>query len=169
MDVPNLEPRLEAADAWHRRKALIYENLTWVDNYLNVQPRLAESWETQEGVLYPFTLRKGVRFHNDKELDAEDVKYSLERQLDENVGSPGRGDLLMIDKIEVVDRYTLRIRLKQPSGPFLVALGSPYNAIISKGSAPTGDTLSHSAIGTGPFMVEQFLPGQRLVLKKNPQ
>lgn len=167
IDVPSLEPHLEAADAWHRRKALIYENLTWVDNEVNVKPQLAESWEIKDGVIYTFKLRRGVKFHNGKEMDADDVKYSLERQLDEKVGSAGRGDLLMIDKIEVVDRYTIRITLKQPTGPFLVALGGRYNAIIPRGSATTGDTLRRTAIGTGPFMVEQFVPAQRLVLKKN--
>jgi len=168
IDVPSLEPHLEAADAWHRRKALVYENLTWVDNEVIVKPQLAESWEIKDGVVYTFKLRKGVQFHNGKEMDADDVKYSLERQLDEKVGSAGRGDLLMIDKVEVVDRYTVRITLKQPTGPFLVALGGRYNAVIPKGSAPTGDVLRRTAIGTGPFMVEDFVPAQRLVLKKNP-
>lgn len=169
IDVPSLEPHLEAADAWHRRKALIYENLTWVDNDVVVKPQLAESWTiSSDGLQYTFKLRQGVKFHNGKELDAEDVKYSLERQLDPNVGSAGRGDLIMIKSIEVVDKYTLKITLTEPSGPFLVALGGRYNAVIPKGSAPTGDTLRRTAIGTGPFMVEEFVPAQRLVLKKNP-
>jgi len=169
IDVPSLEPHLEAADAWHRRKALIYENLTWVDNDVVVKPQLAESWTiSSDGLQYTFKLRQGVKFHNGKELDAEDVKYSLERQLDPKVGSAGRGDLIMIKNIEVIDKYTLKITLTEPSGPFLVALGGRYNAVIPKDSAPTGDTLRRTAIGTGPFMVEEFVPAQRLVLKKNP-
>ncbi|MBM3135510.1 MAG: hypothetical protein FJZ89_09580 [Chloroflexi bacterium] len=168
IDVPSLEPHLEAADAWHRRKALIYENLTWVDNDVIVKPQLAESWEIKDDIIYTFKLRKGVLFHNGKELDAEDVKYSLERQLDPKVGSAGRGDLVMINKIEVVDKYTIRITLNEPTGPFLAALGGRYNAVIPKDSAPTGDTLRRTAIGTGPFIVEEFVPAQKLVLKKNP-
>lgn len=168
IDVPSLEPHLEAADAWHRRKALIYQNLTWVDNDVIVQPQLAESWDIKDDIEYTFHLRRGVKFHNGKELDAEDVKYSLERQLDPEVGSAGAGDLNMIDTIEVVDTYTVRITLKQPTGPFLAALGGRYNAIIPKDSAPTGDTLRRTAIGTGPFMVKEFVPAQRLVLVKNP-
>jgi len=168
IDVPSLEPHLESADAWHRRKALIYENLTWVDYDVMPQPQLAESWEIEDDIVYTFKLRQGVKFHNGKELDAEDVKYSLERQLDPEVGSAGRGDLLMIDTIEVVDQYTVRITLKQPTGPFLAALGGRYNAIIPKDSAPTGDTLRRTAIGTGPFMVKEFVPATKLVLEKNP-
>lgn len=167
IDVPSLEPHLEAADAWHRRKALIYENLTWVDYDVIAQPQLAESWEITDDVVYTFKLRQGVKFHNGKEMDAEDVKYSLERQLDPEVGSAGRGDLVMIETIEVIDKYTIRITLKEPTGPFLAALGGRYNAIIPKDSAPTGDTLRRVAIGTGPFMVEEFTPAQRLVLTKN--
>ncbi len=168
IDVPSLEPHLEAADAWHRRKVLIYENLVVLDKDLNVRPQLAESWEMKDDVTYVFHLRRGVKFHNGKELDADDVKYSLERVLDPAVGSAGRGDLLMINKIDVVDKYTLRITLNEPTGPFLHALAGRYNAVIPKDSAPTGDVLRRTAIGTGPFMVEEFVPAQRLVLKKNP-
>jgi peptide/nickel transport system substrate-binding protein len=169
IDVPSLEPHLESADAWHRRKALIYENLTWVDYDVVAQPQLAESWEiSDDGVTYIFHLREGVKFHNGKELDAEDVKYSLERQLDPDVGSAGRGDLTMIDTIEVVDQYTIKITLQTPTGPFLAALGGRYNAIIPKDSAPDGETLRRTAIGTGPFMVEEFVPTEKLVLVKNP-
>ena len=169
IDVPSLEPHLESADAWHRRKALIYENLTWVDNDVVAQPQLAESWEiSDDGLTYTFYLREGVKFHNGKELDAEDVKYSLERQLDPDVGSAGRGDLTMIDTIEVIDKYTLKITLNAPTGPFLAALGGRYNAVIPKDSAPDGETLRRTAIGTGPFMVEEFVPTEKLVLVKNP-
>ena len=169
IDVPSLEPHLESADAWHRRKALIYENLTWVDNDVVVQPQLAESWDiSDDGLTYTFHLREGVKFHNGKELDAEDVKYSLERQLDPDVGSAGRGDLTMIDTIEVVDENTVKITLQTPTGPFLAALGGRYNAIIPKDSAPDGETLRRTAIGTGPFMVEEFVPTEKLVLVKNP-
>lgn len=169
IDVPSLEPHLESADAWQRRKPLIYQNLTWVDYDVLVQPQLAESWEiSDDGIEYVFHLRQGVKFHNGKVLDAEDVKYSLERQLDEEVGSAGRGDLVMIDTIEVIDENTVKITLNEPTGPFLVALGGRYNAIIPKDSAPDGEALRRTAIGTGPFMVKQFVPGERLELEKFP-
>ena len=169
IDVPSLEPHLESADAWHRRKALIYENLTWVDNDVVVQPQLAESWDiSEDGLTYTFHLRQGVKFHNGQEMTAEDVKYSLERQLDPDIGSAGRGDLTMISTIEVVDPYTLQITLVTPTGPFLAALGGRYNAVIPKDSAPDGDTLRREAIGTGPYMVAEFVPTERLVLTKNP-
>lgn len=169
IDVPSLEPHLESADAWHRRKALIYENLTWVDNDVVVQPQLAESWDiSEDGLTYTFHLRQGVKFHNGQEMTAEDVKYSLERQLDPDVGSAGRGDLTMIESIEVIDPYTLEITLIEPTGPFLTALGGRYNAVIPKDSAPDGDTLRREALGTGPYMVSEFVPTERLVLTKNP-
>jgi peptide/nickel transport system substrate-binding protein len=169
IDVPSLEPHLEAADAWHRRKFLIYENLTWVDNDVNVQPKLAESWDiSPDGTVYTFKLRQGVKFHNGKLLDADDVKYSLERVLDPKVGSSGRGDLVMIKQVDVVDKNTVKITLTEPTGPFLVNLAGRYNAIIPKDSAPTGDTLRRTAIGTGPFALDEFVPAERLALKKNP-
>ncbi len=169
VDVPSLEPHLEAADAWHRRKALIYENLTWVDNDVVVKPQLAESWTiSPDGLVYTFKLRQGVKFHNGKVMVAEDVKYSLDRVLDEKVGSAGRGDLVMIKTVEVVDPATVKITLTEPTGPFLVNLGGRYNAVIPKDSAPTGDTLRRIDVGTGPFMVQEFVAAQRLTLKKFP-
>ncbi|MHB1004899.1 MAG: ABC transporter substrate-binding protein [Chloroflexota bacterium] len=162
----SIEPHLEALDARTQRTVLIYENLTWVDFDMVPQPQLAESWETPDEKTYIFKLRKGVKFHNGKEMDAEDVKYSYERVLDPNTGSGGRGDLILIDKIEAVDKYTVRIKLKAPFGAFLAALGGRYNAVIPKDFIKTGNELRTAACGTGPFRVESFDANDKLVLSK---
>src|SRR5439155_53991 len=71
---PNIEPHMQGLDIWQQRKPLIYENLIWVDESLEARPELAERWEPRSPTEYVFRLRHGVRFHNGKELDAEDVK-----------------------------------------------------------------------------------------------
>ena len=154
----SIEPHLEGADIWQRRKPLIYENLVWVDYDMQPKPQLATSWEMTNPTTYLFHLRKGVKFHNGNEMTAEDVKYSYDRVIDPKVGSGGRGDLIAIDAIEVVDKYTVRFRLKFPSGPFLVALGGKYNAVIPKDFVKTGNELRAAAGGTGPFKLEKFEP-----------
>src|SRR5207247_1845617 len=89
---PNIEPHMQGLDIWQRRKPLIYENLVWIDHALDTQPELAERWEQKSPTEYVFHLRRGVKFHNGKELDAEDVKYTYERIRDPKV-SPGANEL----------------------------------------------------------------------------
>ncbi|MEK6609291.1 MAG: ABC transporter substrate-binding protein [Gemmatimonadota bacterium] len=164
---PNLEPHMQGLDIWQKRKPLIYENLVWIDAALEPQPELAERWEQKSPTEYVFHLRQGVRFHNGKEMDAEDVKYTYDRVRDPKV-SPGANDLLAIKSIDVVDKHAVRFTLSGPFATFLINVGGKYNGVIPKGSAGDGKELLTRAIGTGPFMVEEFDPSRRLTLKRNP-
>jgi len=163
---PNIEPHMQGLDIWQRRKPLIYENLVWIDHALEPQPELAERWEQKSPTEFVFHLRRGVRFHNGKELDAEDVKYTYERVRDPKV-SPGANDLAYVKQIDVVDKHTVRFVLTGPAATFLANLGGKYNGVIPKDSAGDGKVLLTRAIGTGPFAVDEFDPSRRLVLKKN--
>src|SRR5947208_6637132 len=163
---PNIEPHMQGLDIWQQRKPLIYENLIWVDESLEAKPELAERWEQRSPTEYVFRLRRGVRFHGGKELDAEDVKYTYDRVRDPKV-SPGANDLLVIKQIDVLDAHTVRFVLHAPAATFLINLGGKYNGVIPKGAAGDGRELLTRAIGTGPFGVEQFDPSRRLVLKRH--
>jgi peptide/nickel transport system substrate-binding protein len=84
-----------------------------------VGPDLAEKWQYTSPTTIVFTLRKGVRFHrkppvNGREVTAEDVKYSLERF---RARSPFRARLEAMQSIDVLDRHSVRITLKEPQGP----------------------------------------------------
>jgi peptide/nickel transport system substrate-binding protein len=164
---PNIEPHMQGLDIWQKRKPLIYENLVWIDGALEPQPELAERWEQASPTEYVFHLRRGVRFHDGKELDAEDVKYSYDRIRDPKV-SPGANDFLAVKSIDVVDRYTVRFALSGPFATFLVNVGGKYNGVIPKGAGGDGKELLTRAVGTGPFAVEAFDPSRRLALKRNP-
>jgi peptide/nickel transport system substrate-binding protein len=164
---PSLEPHMQGLDIWQKRKPLIYENLVWIDAALEPQPELAERWEQKSPTEYVFHLRQGVKFHGGKEMDAEDVKYTYDRVRDPKV-SPGANDLLAIKSIDAVDRHTVRFTLSGPFATFLINVGGKYNGVIPKGSAGDGKELLTKAIGTGPFMVEEFDPSRRLTLKRNP-
>jgi peptide/nickel transport system substrate-binding protein len=163
----SIEVHLEGADIFQRRKPLFYENLVWVDFDLVPRPQLAERWEERSPTEYIFYLRRGVKFHNGKEMDAEDVKFSYERVMDPKTGSGGRGDLVMIKSIDVLDRYTLKFTLHEPTATFLINLAGKYNGIIPKDVLKSGRELQHTAVGTGPFMVETFEPNRLLVLRKH--
>jgi len=163
---PNIEPHMQGLDIWQKRKPLLYENLTWVDESLEPKPELAERWERKSGTEWIFTLRRGVKFHNGKEMDAEDVKYTYDRIRDPKV-SPGANDLFFIKQIDAVDRSTVRFLLSAPIATFLVNLAGKYNGVIPKGSGGDGKELLTKAIGTGPFAVADFDPSRKLTLKKH--
>jgi ABC-type transport system substrate-binding protein len=98
---------------------------------LPLEPDLAESWTQPSETTYVFTLRKGVRWHpkppvNGRELTADDVKYTYERFLGTR-GNPNRGSLEAIDRIEALDRHTVRFMLKEPYAWFLDALAGKYD------------------------------------------
>jgi peptide/nickel transport system substrate-binding protein len=165
---PSIEPHMQGLDIWQRRKPLLYENLVWIDYALEAKPELAERWEQKSPTEYVFHLRRGVQFHNGKEMDSEDVKYSYERIRDPKV-SPGANDLAFVSRIDAVDKYTMRFTLSAPAATFLVNLAGKYNGVIPKGSGGDGKALLTTAIGTGPFALDSFDPSRRLALKRNSQ
>jgi peptide/nickel transport system substrate-binding protein len=164
---PNIEPHMQGLDIFQRRKPLVYENLVWVDYGLEPKPELAERWEQRSPTEFVFHLRRGVRFHDGKEMDAEDVKYTYDRVRDPKV-SPGANDLIFVKQIDAVDKYTVRFVLASPAATFLINVGGKYNGVIPKDSAGNGKALLTKAIGTGPFMVDEFDPSRRWALKRNP-
>ena len=127
---------------------------------VELHPMLAKSWEiSNDGREYIFLLRQGVKFHNGKEMESADVKYSIERVLNPSTRSPRAYALREIDSVSIIDKYHLKIRLKEPFAPFLSAL-TLYNCpIIPDGVEPTG---TKPAPGTGPFMVKSFVPNDSL-------
>jgi peptide/nickel transport system substrate-binding protein len=163
---PNIEPHMQGLDIWQKRKPLIYENLVWIDHDLTPRPELAERWDQKSPTEYVFHLRRGVKFHDGTELDAEDVKYSYERVRDPKV-SPGANDLTFVKQIDAVDKHTVRFTLAGPAATFLVNIGGKYNGVIPKDAGGDGKALLTKAVGTGPFSVAEFDPSRRLLLKRH--
>ncbi|HEX9419843.1 MAG TPA: ABC transporter substrate-binding protein, partial [Methylomirabilota bacterium] len=100
-----------------------------------LEPDLAESWIQSNDTTYIFKLRRGVRWHakppvNGRELTADDVKYSYERFMGST--NPNRGLLEQVDKVEVVDKYTVKFTLKEPFAWFLDALASTSTWVVAK-------------------------------------
>lgn len=133
---------------------------------------LAETWEiSEDGLTYTFHLREGVQFHRGfGEVTSADVKWSYDRMVDPETTSPGRLHFSIVDNIEAPDPYTVIINLKAPSAPFLGRLA--YNArtgIQSQAAIEQyGDQYTFNAVGSGPYMLESWTPGERIVLVANP-
>src|SRR6516164_5729441 len=128
---------------------------------LKIVPELATSWEVlDEGRTYVFHLHEGVSFHDGTAFDAQAAKWNIERILNPEVKSWIRTYYEDIVQVEAVDKYTLRIRLKEPSSALPIALGGYYQGILM--ASPTAfatyaqDWLRHP-VGTGPFKSEDWV------------
>lgn len=139
-----------------------------------VEGDLAESWAQPNETTYIFKLRKGVRWHskppvNGRELTAEDVSYTYDRFLTIK-GNPNRPVLEQIERIEALDRHTVRITLKEPFAWFLDALAATTTWIVPKEAVDQyGDLRRPEAcIGTGPWMLERYQPNVRSTFVRNP-
>ncbi len=134
-------------------------------------PDLAESWTiSNDGLVYTFNLRKGVKFHrNYGELTADDVKFSFDRHFDPDVGSAVKSDLDLIAKTEVADPNTVKITLKQPAPSFLVRMAWQSAYVVSqKAIKELGKDFGFKPVGTGPYSFSSWTPGQEIVLVANP-
>jgi peptide/nickel transport system substrate-binding protein len=140
-----------------------------------IEGDLAESWTQPNDTTYVFKLRKGVRFHpkppvNGRELTAEDVKYSADRLTTEK-GSTNGAMFRSIDRVEVVDRYTVKFVLKEPFAWFLDMVAFPMALAISARECVEkfGDLKKpESVVGTGPWMLDTYRPNVGMTLVRHP-
>ena len=137
-----------------------------------IVPDLAKSWEVLDaGQTYVFHLQEGVTFHDGTAFDAHAAKWNFERILDPEVGSWVRPYYEDIEQVEAVDTYTLRVRMKERSGAFLTVLAGYFQGIPM--ASPTSfathgkDWVRHPS-GTGPFKLQDWVPGEHIILEKNP-
>ena len=156
----------------------IYEGLVFPDpaTGTGVRPGLAESWQiSPDGKAYTFKLRKGVKFHDGTEFTSEAVALNFERLRNPNsryaykVGGPISGQVFNdVDRVEVVDPYTVRYYLKQRNGDFIYLLKRAYAFLVSPAiikKYPPEEVVKHAA-GTGPFRFALREEGSRLVLER---
>lgn len=168
-DMTGFDPHLEQTYASLIIFEQVYEGLVRYNYKMEVEPCLAESWEIPDPKTYIFHLRKGVKFHNGRELVAEDVKYSLERIKNPDFGSPYAGWLVAIESIETPDAGTVILRLSRPDAPLLASLAWKFMAVIPKEVVEEhGGKLDGVMVGTGPFKFVEWQPKTHIKLQKNP-
>ena len=151
-----------------RRIDLMYNRLVRLDDNFVVVPDLAASWDIPDNLTYVFHLRKGVKFHNGRELTASDVEYSLNRVLDPKTASPGRSYISLISSIEIPDRYTVKLHLSAPLASLLDGLTSNNCSIVAKEVVEANGNLQKVEAGTGPFMLKEWVADNSMTLVKNP-
>src|SRR5882724_4432569 len=150
LDIAGLDAHRNNANHIVHATAAMYNGLTDIDQRGTIVPGLAESWEpNQELSAWVFRLRKGVLFHNGREVDAEAVKLNILRIQDPAIGNDFlRGALENVDSVDVLDKYTVRINAKVPD----VALPTSIMRYPIIMMAPDAfETSADHPIGTGPF------------------
>jgi len=170
-DPTALDPQLQSLTAIWKVVEHIYGRLTRIAPDLSVVPELAESWEISDDALtYTFKLRQGVMFHPplERELVAADVKFSFERLVDPATASTSAADLASMASVEAPDPYTVVLTLNQPDASLLTVLAGQSCIVFAKETIDEFGDLSQNAVGTGPFMFEEYVPNTRVTLVKNP-
>ncbi len=165
-----LDPALGSADSEIALNRSIYDYLIEIAPDNSLQPNLAESWEiSDDGLTYTFHLRDGVTFHNGSAFTAADVVYTFNRMVElESPGVAIMGDF----SVEAADDLTVVFALASPNADFLYGVGSNFAVILQDGTeSPNvlveGDNPYVNFNGTGPFVLQEYRPGETAVLVRN--
>lgn len=163
-DAVSLDPHATNDQPSSRVMAQIYERLIVQNEDMELEPGLAESWEAIDELTTEFNLRQGVLFHNGEELKASDVEFTLRRALESTFIGHIVG-AIDPEGIEVVDDYTIRISTTEPFAPILAHLAHTASSILNETAVTEGgEDYGQSPVGTGPFMFDNWVTGDRVEL-----
>ena len=166
LEPPNLDPTGGAAQAIDSvLYSNVFEGLTRFEGDGAVVPGLAKSWEiSDDGTVYTFNLNSGVSFHDGTDMDAEDVKFSLDRARAEDSTNAQKRLFSGITDVTVVDPMTVKVTLDQPNGSFLFNMAWGDAVIVAPESI---ENIASNPIGTGAFTFSDWVQGDRLELTRN--
>ena len=165
-EATGLDPQLVPAFSRSARSPLMYNQLVRYEPDMTPVPELAESWQVSpDGLTWTFKLRQNVKFHDGQELTSADVKFTFDRLFEK---SPGKSDFIAVDKVEPAGRHAVKFITKEPFAGLLAALGGFWGFIINEADVKKHGDLNKAAVGTGPFMLDDWKVEQQMTLRKNP-
>jgi peptide/nickel transport system substrate-binding protein len=182
-DVSTLDPAIGYDwQNWSMIKSLFDGLMDYEPGTTNLKKDLAEDYTiSEDGKTFTFTLRKGVKFHNGREMTAEDVKYSIDRVVNPKTQSPGAGFFGSINGFEeasagkaeglsgitVVDPYTIKFELSRPDATFLHVMAINFSHVVPKEEVEKwGADFGKHPVGTGAFKLAEWSLGQKLVFER---
>src|SRR5437867_566149 len=164
---------------------MVFDGLLDYDSGTTLKPRIAEEMPkvSDDGTVYTFKLRKGVKFSNGREFTADDVVYTITRVLDPKTGSPGAGFFVgikgaqdfidgkatSVEGIKALDPNTVEFTLSAPDVTFLNKMAINFSFIVPKEEVEkAGENFGHAPVGTGPFTLKEWKSGESLTFERNP-
>ena len=177
--IRSMDPHMETAAQTTDFANLVYNGLLRLTQDMQgVELDLAESWRQIDDLTYEFKLHKGVRFHNmppvnGRELTSADVKYSIERIAGEHGKKANFKHRYYFEgklaAIETPDKYTIIFKTKKPFAPFIKYIAAAWSVIVPKEAVDAWGDLKRNGIGTGPFMLKEFVKGAHMNFVKHPK
>ncbi len=169
-DPRSLDPHLTGNLQGRATVRAIHDTLLTVDETGSLAPMLVESWEQPDDRTYLLHLRPGLKFHDGTDLDAEAVIYNFKRIQNPDIASIRAGEIKALERMEAVDKQTVKLTLQYPFAAFLFALtdvsgciGSPA-AFEKHGKEQAG----LNPVGAGPFRFVHYAQDTETVLERNP-
>ena len=169
IEAATMDPHLSGSKIDRQVYHNIYEPLVVLDANLGIKPGLAESWQQPDPKTVIFKLRRGVKFHDGTDFNAEAVKFNFNRMKTE-AKSVRKGEVASIDTVDVVDAYTVRLNLKRPDAALLATLTDRAGMMVSpKTAQERGPELERNAkgAGTGPFVFVEWVKDDHLLIRRN--
>lgn len=164
VDPDGLDPHMSASASTFQVTSSIYETLVSVDESGNIIPSLAEDWQVSpDGLTLTFDIRDGAVFSNGNICDATAAAASFNRLISPE--SYRSGDYSEIESVRALDEDTLEIKFSSLNTSALSLFAYPWSAVVDVSSA---DSLRTAPVGSGPFMLESWIPQQKLTLVRNP-
>lgn len=162
-----LDPTLSRTFVGRIVFAAVCDKLFDIDAKLNINPQLATGHETSaDGKTVTIKIRSGVKFHDGEPMDAEAVRFSLDRHLNFQ-GSFRKPELAAVEKIEVVDPTTVKLSLKSPFSPLIAQLADRAGMIVSpKAAKEAGDKFGTKPVCAGPYKFVERVQQDRIVVEK---
>jgi peptide/nickel transport system substrate-binding protein len=172
-DITGLDPHISfGVQAWHVVGSL-FNSLVTIDAELNFVPDLAASWEVlEDGKVYVFHLRKGVKFHDGADFDAEAVRWNYQRIVDPEEKALDASYYSIVERVEAVDAHTVTFTLKHPSMTLIPAMAATPTGFLQVSPAAYKkwgkEELRLHPVGTGPFKLANWEQNRVIAFEKNP-
>jgi peptide/nickel transport system substrate-binding protein len=160
----NLDPRVGLDAQSERIGELLFDALLTRDEHLNVQPGLAERWETPDPLTYVFHLHHGVMFHDGRALTSRDVKWTFDSLLQGKILSTKTATYRYVERIDAPDDFTVVFHLKEPNATLLWNLSEGAVGIVPYG---TLDEITAKPVGSGPFKFVSAELDKEVILARN--